>query len=280
MWCDACRTGLFDVMAHPDLVKKFGHRPSFDPRDLYAEAARTAAETGVLIEVSTAGLRKPVGELYPGPDLLQRLLRRRGCSDGRLGCPRPAGRRPRHRGRLRRTARPPATDSGVSRRRRADGGRSHYEAQSPLATSSARSRGRFRPSGPRSGTGAACSQAIPSARSPESCSRSTPRATRSVPPPSSGCNVLVTHHPAFLKAPEWLTPGRGAAGVVFSAMDAGVALVNAHTNLDRAPDGRNAPARTRSASSRCARSSARTMPMTLVTVFVPARSAERGRSRR
>ncbi len=47
--------------------------------------------------------------------------------------------------------------------------------------------------------------------------------------------MLVTHHPAFLKAPEWLTPGRGAAGVVFSAMDAGVALINAHTNLDRAP---------------------------------------------
>ena len=50
-----------------------------------------------------------------------------------------------------------------------------------------------------------------------------------------GCNVVVTHHPAFLKAPEWLTPGRGSSGVVFSAMDRGVALINAHTNLDRAP---------------------------------------------
>ena len=70
-WCDACRTGLFDVMAHPDLVKKFGHLPSFDLRELHAEVARVAAETGVLIEVSTAGLRKPVGELYPSPDLLR-----------------------------------------------------------------------------------------------------------------------------------------------------------------------------------------------------------------
>lgn len=69
-WCDACRTGLFDVMAHPDLVKKFGHVPSTDTREFYAEAARVAAQTGVLIEVSTAGLRKPVGELYPGPELL------------------------------------------------------------------------------------------------------------------------------------------------------------------------------------------------------------------
>lgn len=69
-WCEAASSGVFDVMAHPDLVKKFGHRPSFDPRELYAEAARAAARGGVLIEVSTAGLRKPVGEIYPGPDLL------------------------------------------------------------------------------------------------------------------------------------------------------------------------------------------------------------------
>lgn len=70
VWCDAARSGEFDVMAHPDLVKKFGHRPSFDPRELYAEAAAAARDGGVLIEVSTAGLRKPVGEIYPAHDLL------------------------------------------------------------------------------------------------------------------------------------------------------------------------------------------------------------------
>lgn len=70
LWCDAARSGCFDVMAHPDLVKKFGHRPASCPSDLYAEAARAASEGGACIEVSSAGLRKPVGELYPGPDLL------------------------------------------------------------------------------------------------------------------------------------------------------------------------------------------------------------------
>jgi dinuclear metal center YbgI/SA1388 family protein len=49
----------------------------------------------------------------------------------------------------------------------------------------------------------------------------------------SGANVVITHHPAFLKPPQWLTAGRGAAGVVFSALSHGVALINAHTNLDR-----------------------------------------------
>jgi len=70
-WCDAASSGLFDVMAHPDLPKKFGHKPSFDPSALYDAAARAAAKGSVAVEVSTAGLRKPVAELYPGPDLLK-----------------------------------------------------------------------------------------------------------------------------------------------------------------------------------------------------------------
>jgi len=71
VWCDAASSGIYDVMAHPDLVKKFGHFPSGDQAGLYAEAARAATSGGVIVEVSTAGLRKPVGELYPGAQLLR-----------------------------------------------------------------------------------------------------------------------------------------------------------------------------------------------------------------
>jgi len=88
-----------------------------------------------------------------------------------------------------------------------------------------------------------------------------------------GCNVLVTHHPVFLKAPEWLTPGRGSSGVVFSAMDSGVALINAHTNLDRAPAAGLLLASALGLEP--IRPIERVlMPMTLVTVFVPGASAE------
>jgi histidinol-phosphatase (PHP family) len=69
-WYDAVTSGRFDVMAHPDLPKKFGHRPLADPAPLYRQAAAVASAAGVAIEVSTAGLRKPVGELYPAPALL------------------------------------------------------------------------------------------------------------------------------------------------------------------------------------------------------------------
>lgn len=67
----AAETGLFEVMAHLDLPKKFGHRPTRDPRPLYRQVAACLRRADVCVEVSTAGLRKPVGELYPAADLLR-----------------------------------------------------------------------------------------------------------------------------------------------------------------------------------------------------------------
>jgi histidinol-phosphatase (PHP family) len=67
----SAETGLFDTIGHMDLVKKFGHRPTRDPSEAYACLASRLAQTGVCVEVNTAGLRKPVGEMYPHPDLLR-----------------------------------------------------------------------------------------------------------------------------------------------------------------------------------------------------------------
>jgi len=67
---EAARSGLFDVLAHPDLVKVWGRArpgPARDPRFYYEPAVEAIAETGIAVEVSTAGLRKPVGEIYPDP---------------------------------------------------------------------------------------------------------------------------------------------------------------------------------------------------------------------
>src|SRR5216683_5470898 len=61
--------GLFDTIAHSDLVKKYGHRPRADQHEAYAALATRLARAGVCTEVNTAGLRRPVGEIYPHPDL-------------------------------------------------------------------------------------------------------------------------------------------------------------------------------------------------------------------
>jgi histidinol-phosphatase (PHP family) len=74
---EAARTGMYDVLAHPDLVKVWGSagpRPDGDPRRYYELAMEGIAESDVAIEVSTAGLRKPVGEIYPARDFLAMCL--------------------------------------------------------------------------------------------------------------------------------------------------------------------------------------------------------------
>ena len=78
---EAARTGLFDILAHPDLVKVWGPRrpvPEGDLRRFYELAMDGIAESGIAVEVSTAGLRKPVGELYPAPAFLEMCLEA-GC---------------------------------------------------------------------------------------------------------------------------------------------------------------------------------------------------------
>ena len=74
---EAARSGMFDILAHPDLVKVWGRegpRPDGDLRRFYDLAMDGIAESEVAIEVSTAGLRKPVGEIYPAPAFLEMCL--------------------------------------------------------------------------------------------------------------------------------------------------------------------------------------------------------------
>jgi histidinol-phosphatase (PHP family) len=74
---EAARSGLFDVLGHPDLVKVWGSgapAPEGDRRRFYELALDGIAESGVAIEVSTAGLRKPAGEIYPARGFLELCL--------------------------------------------------------------------------------------------------------------------------------------------------------------------------------------------------------------
>ena len=59
---ELARSGHVDVLAHPDLAKIFGRRPArIDYPGL----------SGVALEISTNGLHKPVGELYPDIEFLE-----------------------------------------------------------------------------------------------------------------------------------------------------------------------------------------------------------------
>jgi histidinol-phosphatase (PHP family) len=70
----AARTRLFDVLTHFDLPKKHGHRPARAFEDAEDAAISAAREAGCAVEISSAGLRKPVGEAYPEARLLRKLV--------------------------------------------------------------------------------------------------------------------------------------------------------------------------------------------------------------
>lgn len=68
---EMAKTGMYDIVAHIDLVKKFNHVPtrSFDTE--IEEAVMAIAAAGMLIEVNTSGLRKPAKEIYPSESILR-----------------------------------------------------------------------------------------------------------------------------------------------------------------------------------------------------------------
>lgn len=78
--CRLADTGLYDVLGHFDLPKKFGYRPPrADVEKMAAAALDRLAAANMAIEINTGGLRKPVGEAYPA-DYLLRLAKDRNIA--------------------------------------------------------------------------------------------------------------------------------------------------------------------------------------------------------
>jgi histidinol-phosphatase (PHP family) len=65
------RTGLFDVAAHADAIRRKRFQPPPSLGEEYGEVARLLKRRGMSIEVSTAGLRRGAGALYPTEELLR-----------------------------------------------------------------------------------------------------------------------------------------------------------------------------------------------------------------
>ena len=72
MVIEACSSGLFDIIGHVDVIKKFGYRPGVKALDnYYREVALILADRGVCLEVNTSGLDAPVNEIYPAKGLIK-----------------------------------------------------------------------------------------------------------------------------------------------------------------------------------------------------------------
>ncbi len=71
---DMAGTGLVDCLAHLDLIKIHGHRPTADIASLIEETLEFIRARDLAIELSTAGWRKPVNELYPQDAIIELAL--------------------------------------------------------------------------------------------------------------------------------------------------------------------------------------------------------------
>ena len=73
---EAALSGRFEVLGHPDLIKIFRRFPDRDITGMLEETADAVAESGIVVDVNAAGLRKPIGEIYPSRKLLEMFHRR------------------------------------------------------------------------------------------------------------------------------------------------------------------------------------------------------------
>lgn len=65
------KTSLFDIVGHLDLIKVFKYLPNKDVRILAKNALKSIKSSNMVIEINSAGLRKPIAEVYPSKQLLE-----------------------------------------------------------------------------------------------------------------------------------------------------------------------------------------------------------------
>lgn len=70
-YAEMADSGCFDILGHPDLVKKFAHLPAGDLDRFYEPVIDAIAASGAVIELNTAGWHKPCAEAYPAPRFLE-----------------------------------------------------------------------------------------------------------------------------------------------------------------------------------------------------------------
>jgi histidinol-phosphatase (PHP family) len=68
-----CKTGFFNILAHPDLIKIRGFKPNRDFSALLTDVAETMAEADVCAEINMRGLSRPCKEIYPSEHFLRIL---------------------------------------------------------------------------------------------------------------------------------------------------------------------------------------------------------------
>lgn len=73
---EVAATGLVDCLSHLDLIKIHGHRPRIEIETFVEETLDFIVDRGLCLELSTAGWRKPVNELYPSDAIIRFAMKK------------------------------------------------------------------------------------------------------------------------------------------------------------------------------------------------------------
>ncbi|WP_440961118.1 histidinol-phosphatase HisJ [Paenibacillus nitricinens] len=73
-------SGLYDIIGHMDVIKRFGYGPQTpdgkaEVRALELETLKVIADSGVAMELNASGLSKPCAEMFPAEHLLQEAFK-------------------------------------------------------------------------------------------------------------------------------------------------------------------------------------------------------------
>ncbi|HOP56377.1 MAG TPA: hypothetical protein PLK33_06610 [bacterium] len=71
----AIYSGIFDIIAHIDLIKLWGIPLPKYIEEVYLDVSRIISGSKVAVEINTSGLRRPVKEIYPSPRFLETLAK-------------------------------------------------------------------------------------------------------------------------------------------------------------------------------------------------------------
>ncbi|MEK4153609.1 MULTISPECIES: histidinol-phosphatase HisJ [Paenibacillus] len=73
-------SGLYDIIGHMDVIKRFGYGPQTpegkaEVKALELETLKVIADSGIAMELNASGLTKPCAEMFPAEHLLQEALK-------------------------------------------------------------------------------------------------------------------------------------------------------------------------------------------------------------
>ena len=71
----AAHSGLFDIIGHLDLIKKFRIYPESNQEKLFEDTIKTIKAHNLVVELNTGGMDRPCAEYFPGPKLLELCYR-------------------------------------------------------------------------------------------------------------------------------------------------------------------------------------------------------------